>query len=127
MLSRVAFLYQLAAKYFSVQSPLENTLLTCPKLFSCVPRHSLNLVFDRVHFLGVFEQVFFSKIAFTSALHTALDEAWKGRVVVNATHVRCALALDPERTLLLGTVGPSAIELRRTIIVTRVVNTMIRP
>lgn len=93
---------------------------------------SLDLVFDRVHFLGVFDQVHFSKIAFTSSLHTALDKAWKGRVVVNTTHVGCVLALESERTLLLGTVGPSAIELHRVrglgvIVVARVVDTMICP
>lgn len=47
---------------------------------------------------------------------------------MNATHVGSVLALDPERTLLLSTVGPSAIELRRTIIVAQVIiDTMISP
>lgn len=80
----------------------------------------------------MFKQVFILKIALPSALHTALDKAWKGRVVVNAMHVGCVLALDPERALLLGPVGPSAIELHRTrnlgiIDVARVFNTMICP
>lgn len=46
---------------------------------------------------------------------------------MNATHVGCVFALGPERTLLLSTVGPSAMELRRTIIVAQVIDTMISP
>lgn len=81
----------------------------------------------------MFKPVGFSKIALTTILHTALDKALVGRVVVNAAHVSCVLALDLERTLLLSAVGPSAIELhgwtivvvvaRRVVVV--VVNTMI--
>lgn len=42
---------------------------------------------------------------------------------MNATHVGCVLALDPERTLLLGTAGHRARELRRTIVVVALVVT----
>lgn len=67
-----------------------------------------NLVLDRMNFLGVFKQIPFPEIALTANLHTALHAAWEGGEVVDAAHMICPLALDLERTLVVGTVVISA-------------------
>lgn len=64
-----------------------------------------------MNFLGVFKQIPFPEVALTANLHTALHKAREGRVVVDAAHMICVLALDLKGTLVVGTVWKSAKEL----------------
>ena len=53
------------------------------------------LVLNKMHFLKVFKQIAFSKIALAANPHTSLYKSRKGKMVVNATKVASVLTLGP--------------------------------